>query len=62
VKLVDGRPAEVKGHRFAINNWRTMRMQSSFSGDLEPFNLVEIYVYAMDGKIWLRELEPVKAR
>jgi hypothetical protein len=62
VKLVDGRPAEVRGHRFAINNWRTMRMQSSFSGDLEPFNLVEIYVYAMDGKIWLRELEPVKAR
>jgi hypothetical protein len=37
-------------------------MQRSFSGDLEPFNLVEIYVYAMDGKIWLRELEPVKAR
>jgi hypothetical protein len=60
VKLVDGRPAEVRGHRFAINNWRTMRMRKNFSGDLEPYNLVEIYIYSMDGKIWLRELEPVK--
>ena len=60
VKLVDGKPAEIRGHRFAINNWRTMRMRTNFSGSLDKFNLVEIYVYAGDGKIWLRELEPVK--
>ena len=62
VKLVDGRPATVKGHRFAINNWRTMRMRTSYNGPIEQFNLVEIYVYSMDGEIWLRELEPVKHR
>ena len=60
VKLVDGKPAAVRGHRFAINNWRTMRMRTGYSGSLEKFNLVEIYVYSMDGEIWLRELEPVK--
>jgi hypothetical protein len=35
-------------------------MRRSFSGDLQPYNLVEIYVYSMEGKIWLREIEPVK--
>ena len=60
VKLIDGKPAAIRGHRFAINNWRTMRMRTSYSGPLEKFNLVEIYVYSKDGEIWLRELEPVQ--
>lgn len=59
VKLVEGRPAEQKGYRFAINNWRTMRLRTNFSGSIERYNLVEIYVFSEDGDIWLREVHAV---
>jgi hypothetical protein len=61
VKLVDGRPSEKNGYRFAINNWRTMRLKTNFSGPLERYNLAEIYVFSSEGQMWLREAEPVTA-
>lgn len=60
VRLEDGRPSEKKGHRFAINNWRTMRMKTSYSGPLGRYNLAEIFVYSSDGEVLLREVHPVK--
>lgn len=59
VTLKDGRPTEKKGHRFAINNWRTMRMKTGYTGPLESYNLVEIFVYSSDGEVLLREVHPV---
>lgn len=59
VKLQDGKPAEKKGYRFAINNWRTMRMRTGFKGPLERYNLAEIFVYASDGEVLLREVHPI---
>jgi hypothetical protein len=60
VKLVDGQPAATsKGYRFAVRNWRTMRMRATVAGPVERFNLAEVYVFSEEGELWLQEVQPI---
>ncbi len=63
VALVDGQPSgKSGGYAFAIRNWRTMRMNVAVAGEVERFNLAEVYVFSETGELWLREVQPIRVQ
>jgi cell division protein FtsL len=56
MELVDGKPTgKQHGHRFAINNFRTMRITANIPDSPDRFQTAAVYVFAANGELLLEK-------
>jgi cell division protein FtsL len=60
MELVDGKPTgKQRGHRFAINHFRTMRLTANIPDSPDRFQTAAVYVFAGNGELLLEKDFPI---